>query len=105
MNSYAWDTAIVYIQEAGNANYANQISKNKLLSDTGANSDEVCKINDMASNLYEWTTESSKINRYVCTDRGGAYIELNAKVTDRFNNNAFNVHEYFVFRLCTYIIN
>ena len=105
MNSYAWDTAIVYIQEAGNANYANQISKNKLLSDTGANSDEVCKINDMASNLYEWTTESSKINRYVCTDRGGAYIELNAKVTDRFNNNAFNVHEYFGFRLCTYIIN
>ncbi len=69
------------------------------------NSDEVCKINDMASNLYEWTTESSKINRYVCTDRGGAYIELNAKVTDRFNNNAFNVHEYFGFRLCTYIIN
>ena len=25
MNSYAWDTAIVYIQEAGNTNYANKI--------------------------------------------------------------------------------
>ncbi len=57
MNSYAWDTAIVYIQEAGNANYANQTSKNTSLSNTGTNSDEVCKINDMASNLYEWTTD------------------------------------------------
>ena len=27
INSYAWDTAIVYIQEAGNSNYANQTSK------------------------------------------------------------------------------
>ena len=27
INSYAWDTAIVYIQEVGNSNYANQTSK------------------------------------------------------------------------------
>ena len=57
MNSYTWDTAIVYIEEAGHVNYANQNSKNKSLSNTGATGDEVCKINDMASNLMEWTTE------------------------------------------------
>ena len=61
MNSYAWDTAIVYIQQAGNKNYANQNGKliNGSLANTGLNGDEVCKINDMSSNVYEWTTENS----------------------------------------------
>ena len=79
MNSYAWDTAIVYIQEAGNSNYANQKSKNSSLSNTGTNNDEVCKINDMASNVAEWTTERSSSNdgdyAYPCITRGGAYVE------------------------------
>ena len=35
INSYAWDTAIVYIQEAENSNYANQECKNTSLSNTG----------------------------------------------------------------------
>ena len=78
INSYAWDTAIVYIQEAGHTNYANQKSKNSSLADTGTNADEVCKINDMASNLAEWTTEySSNANSnvaYPCTNRGGSFI-------------------------------
>ena len=75
INSYAWDTAIVYIQEAGNTNYANQTSKNSSLANTGTNADEVCKINDMGSNIREWTTEySSSVHSngaYPCTDRGG----------------------------------
>ena len=50
MNSYAWDTAIVFIQEAGHANYANKKDGNGTLKNTGATGDEVCKINDMASN-------------------------------------------------------
>ena len=77
INSYAWDTAIVYIQEAGNINYANQKSKNSRLANTGKNSDEVCKINDMASNVLEWTTEYSSNtlsnNASPCTSRGGLY--------------------------------
>ena len=63
MNSYAWDTAIVYIQEAGNTNYANKTSVNSGVANTGKNYDEVCKINDMALNCIEWTTEYSKFRR------------------------------------------
>ena len=79
INSYAWDTAIVYIQEAGNSNYANQKSKNNSLANTGKNNDEVCKINDMASNIREWTTEYSSdtlsTNAYPCSVRGGYYLD------------------------------
>ena len=77
MNSYAWDTAIVYIQEAGHENYANKADGNGTLKNTGATGDEVCKINDMASNLREWTTEYStdtnSSSAYPCTNRGGYY--------------------------------
>ena len=59
--SYAWNTAIVYIQECGKANYANQDweSINSNLTNTGTGQDEVCKINDMVSNIRELTTEYS----------------------------------------------
>ena len=81
MNSYAWDTAIVFIQECGYPDYANQYgySINSNLTNTGTGQDEVCKINDMASNIVEWTTEyssgadSSEDNAYPCTFRGGSY--------------------------------
>ena len=81
INSYAWDTAIVYIQEAENSNYANQECKNTSLSNTGENGDEVCKINDMASNIEEWTTEYSSqtdgIDARPCTSRGGYFSSFN----------------------------
>ncbi len=83
MNSYAWDTAIVYIQEAGNENYANKIRVYRKLSNTGnlaeGIKDEVCKINDMASNVSEWTTEySSERYHSACPwmFRGGSYYIL-----------------------------
>ena len=82
INSYAWDTAIVYIQNfSGDTDYSRQDGKsiNSSLTNTGVNGDEVCKINDMASNVSEWTTEySTVIGSYFafpCTDRGGYYGE------------------------------
>ena len=59
VNSYAWDTAIVYIQAMGNTNYANQIDKNGTLKNTGSTGNEKCKIFDIAGNTTEWTTEYS----------------------------------------------
>ena len=78
MNSYAWDTAIVYIQEATGEDYANKNTVIFSLYDTGTIGDEVCKINDMSSNMCEWTTEyssrtTSPIHEYPCTTRGGTY--------------------------------
>jgi len=77
VNSYAWDTAIVYIQAMENDNYANQADCNGTLKNTGSTGDEKCKIFDMAGNTEEWTTEySTYIERkfaYSCVTRGGYY--------------------------------
>ena len=60
VNSYAWDTAIIFIQtystETDASSYA---SKNKSASfaNTGINNDKYCNIWDMSGNVEEWTTE------------------------------------------------
>ena len=78
VNSYAWDTAIIFIQtystETDASSYA---SKNKSASfaNTGINNDKYCNIWDMSGNVNEWTTESSTNSRdskfYPCVRRGG----------------------------------
>ena len=90
INSYAWDTAIVYIQNfSGDTDYSKQNSLNTRLANTGANSDEKCKINDMASNTREWTTEycadADSSNAYPCAYRGGSYYG-SSYYTDYRNN-------------------
>ena len=53
VNSYMWDTAVVYIQKMGNTNYANantDTTGNTMLKNTGATGDEKCHIFDMAGN-------------------------------------------------------
>ena len=108
MNSYAWDTAIVYIQEAGNTNYANKTSVNSSLANTGANKDEVCKINDMASNCYEWTTEYSSnagsFSAGPCVRRGGYYGYSNDYTARRNNYNATSSYSSHSFRLSLYLV-
>ena len=72
MNSYAWDTAITFIQNCTDkTNYANQTSLNDSVSQTGTTNDNPCNIFDMASNIYEWTTETSSRALYPCVYRGG----------------------------------
>ena len=77
VNSYAYDTAIVFIQEMGNENYANKTSVNSSIANTGTIGDKVCNIHDMASNCWEWSTEYSKntvsSSAYPCVSRGGCY--------------------------------
>ena len=60
INSLAWDTALVYIQTfSGDLDYSMQKSENPVKQNTGESLDEKLKINDMASNVGEWTTETS----------------------------------------------
>ena len=79
VNSYAWDTAIVFIQAMGNGNenYANKTSVNISLANTGTTGDEVCNIHDMASNCREWSTEYSTLtyssHAGPCVTRGVIY--------------------------------
>ena len=81
INSYAWDTAIVFIQKCSeNVKYSKQTTINTVLANKGTNSlqiqDKVCNIFDMASNCMEWTTEicdcsgSNYVNRGDFFDRG-----------------------------------
>ena len=75
-NSYAWDTAIVFIQKySGNSNYINTGRISGFLN-TGKLGDKACNIHDMLSNSYEWSTEYSThvLNsgkRWPCVYRGG----------------------------------
>ena len=85
VNSYAYDTAIVFIQKCSNdKSYSIKDSFNDSLKNTGRedeSKDEKCKINDLASNLYEWTTEyCTRIEDDVAcpgTCRGGRYYNHN----------------------------
>ena len=86
MNSYAWDTAIIFLQKFDNrADKTNLYSmQNSLntgsLANQGTNNlsdaskqDVICNVYDMASNCYELTTETYSDSSGPCTDRGGSY--------------------------------
>ena len=108
INSYAWDTAIVYIQKfSGDPDYSKQTSLNRDLANTGVNGDEKCKINDIASNTYEWTTEyctrttSSSANP--CTFRGGSCYDSSYYTDYRNNNYATSGYSSVSFRCALYM--
>ena len=109
MNSYAWDTAIVYIQNFSNdTDYSRQNSLNTSLANTGANGDEVCKINDIASNTTEWTTEYSSYTAGTtaspCAYRGGVYSPNTYYTSIRtYGRNATYNHQYLTFRPTLYV--
>ncbi len=75
INSYAWDTAIVYIMKTtGENDYAYQDDgQGSSAIATGTKGDEKCKINDMAKNVYELTTEHCSSTATPCVGRGGNY--------------------------------
>ncbi len=110
VNSYAWDTAIVYIEKMGHNNYANanrDVNKNSTLKNTGETGDEVCHIYDMAGNLREWTTEYSTYDsgsdKCPCVVRGGYYyhsVNYTAGRTTQYTT--FSIH-YYGFRPLIYI--
>ena len=94
-NSYAWDTAIVYIQAMGNSNYANAYDGNGTLHNTGdtTRDDQKCHIYDMAGNESEWTTEYSADTASIdiintCVSRGGSYSNSVCCTSYRSRNTA-----------------
>lgn len=86
VNSYVWDTALVFIQGCSeDEDYSRQGSFNIVsIAEQGTNKlennnqDEVCNIWDMASNCLEWNTEStanSDLTQF-CTARGENYFKI-----------------------------
>ena len=81
VNSYAWDAAIVFIQEfSKDLDYSSQSCLQRDLTKTGeatdgTNKDVRCNIYDMAGNTLEWSTETNnnEKNNLFCVSRGGTY--------------------------------
>ena len=114
VNSYAWDTAIVFIQTySGKTDYAshNESITTKAFTATGKNNDKYCNIWDMSGNAYEWTTEYSTSSYssdfypcvirggYYSTDTGGAYNYTSA----RSYNGTTNSNSYYSLRSLLYV--
>ena len=112
INSYAWDTAIVFIQAYEDSTYA---SSNDSTQETvtGVNGDQVCNINDMSGNKTEWTTETSTNSDYnrsnPCTIRSGYYYDggLGGRTIGSSSRRGFDIAgvilTYRSFRLILYV--
>ena len=113
MNSYAWDTAITFLQKFDNREnktettkpYSRQDSINQeSLAEKGTNKlstqDKICNIYDMASNVYEYTTETSSYANNPCVFRGGYWYYGYA--SHRYSNPGGS-YDGFAFRPLLYL--
>lgn len=96
INSYAWDTAIVFIQTFGTEEDANKysvVNKSTGFKKTGQNTtDKYCNIYDLSGNAYEWSTETLTSST-PCVKRGGHY-DSNGKATNNtsYRSGRSNTH-------------
>ena len=108
MNSYAWDTATLFLQTCGtNEKYSRQNSVNTTLLQTGTNTQETkdiqCNVYDMASNLREWTTETFNNSDGPCIIRGGFYYYSDRFTSFRSNHKTSFSIDYYGFRPVLYL--
>ena len=119
INSYAWDTAIVFEQKFDNRTtdktkpYSKQTGLNMAsLATTGTNNltdttkqDKICNIWDMASNCLEWTTETDNdaTLNIPCTCRGGNYNYSSHDTSNRFRTQLYTSESYYSFRPLLYV--
>ena len=105
MNSYAWDTATLFLQTCGEEKYSRKTSVNHSLASRGTNSsdytgtrDTVCNVYDMASNIRELTTETSNGSDGPCVSRGGDCYISTFDTSCRDDNGTSNSNDNLGFR-------
>ena len=123
VNSYAWDTATLFLQEYDNrtynintnsnykAKYSRQIRLSTGFKNTGtnassitdANKDKICNVYDMADNCYEWTTETYSSSSDPCVGRGGCYYNGDYYTSNRYLDLTTNASVDYSFRPVLYI--
>ena len=104
VNSYAWDTAIIFFQEFGdNSTYASKTSVNSSLANTGTSGtsytrtkDVICNVYDMASNCMEWTTETNAVKGDTGSVlRGGLWVPgTEYRGNEMLTSYAFNNYSF-----------
>ncbi len=108
INSYAWDTAILFIQKYGQSNYSRQGRLQSTLANTGkatdgTNFDVQLNIYDMAGNCYEWTTETYSVSGFPCVLRGGSYDYSIVYTSDRGGSSTSYSYTGYSFRPLLYL--
>ena len=118
INSYAWDTAIVFIQKCGTERNSSTYSytcgyssiSGSMPQATGTNIleatnkvDKQCNIFDMAGNCFEWTTETHSDSYAPCVSRGGNYSYSNYYTSYRGYSNTSRAESIFSFRPLLYL--
>ena len=118
INSYAWDTAIVFVQKCGTERNSSTYSKTVGQSSTSTSAsqttgtnklkatskvDKQCNIFDMAGNCFEWTTETSSNSYNPCVTRGGTYDNSSGHTNYRTNSNTSYANSYHSFRPLLYL--
>ena len=118
INSYAWDTAIVFIQKCGTESNRSTYSYTAGLSSTSTSApqttgttileatnkvDKQCNIFDMAGNCWEWTTETCIGSGTPCGSRGGLYILSSPSMSARGGYNTSVASSSYSFRPLLYL--
>ena len=118
INSYAWDTAIVFIQKCGTESNSSTYSYTAGLSltsksepqTTGTNIlnatkkvDKQCNIFDMAGNCFEWTTETSSDSFGPCVGRGDFFSYGDGCTSYRFTYSTSGALSNYSFRPLLYL--
>jgi len=104
MNSYAWDTTTLFLQNCGtNKIYSRQISLNTNFDITGTTTDVQCNVYDMASNVIEWTSETSDYSSAPCVNRGGRYDQNNYYTNIRSGDSTSYKNNIIGFRPILYL--
>ena len=119
INSYAWDTAIVFIQEfSKDSKYSIMVSmgsgprsKTGQVTDKNGNKDLKCNIYDMAMNVHEWTTETwSNGKSHILSMRGGSiklnyYTALRANATESYSQPHVSFRRNYIYKIVKTNIN
>ena len=118
INSYAWDTAIVFVQKCGTESnsstysytYGESSTSTSAPQTTGTNIlkatskvDKQCNIFDMAGNCYEWTTETCSGSSFPCVVRGGGYRNSDDFTSLRDNDGTSVASSSYSFRPLLYL--
>ena len=112
VNSYAWDTALLFIQKYGQNNYSREIgeSTTSQIANTGKNllkstnkEDVQLNIYDMAGNCWESTTETYSDASYPCVIRGAYSTDSNFYTSNRHEGGTSDSNSLRSFRPLLYL--
>ena len=96
-NSYAWDTAILFMQKnSTDPDYSRQIALQTSIANTGRATngtyyDVRCNIYDLSGNCFEWSTETSANQDGPGVSRGGVYSNTSVYTCHRFGGCGVNL--------------